>query len=111
MNVGFGLYGVLMIFAAVQTYRHARARRWEAHRACAMRLFALATGSWLYRMDYGLWLTAAPDHIWRRPDFHGPFEVVMAFFYVPNLVIAELFLRARRGVARPALRIAARPPL
>lgn len=108
MNIGFGLYGALMVLAAVETYRHARAKRWENHRAWAIRLFALAIGSWLYRMDYGLWFTAAPPHLWHRPDFHGPFDRVMAFFfYIPNLAIAELFLRARRGLAHPPLRIAA----
>ncbi|MEI9974313.1 MAG: DUF2306 domain-containing protein [Ignavibacteriota bacterium] len=59
MNVGFGLYGALMVFVAVQTYRYARAGRFEVHRAWAVRLFALAIGSWLYRMDYGFWLLLA----------------------------------------------------
>jgi hypothetical protein len=108
MNLGFGLYGALVVIAAVETYRHAHARRFDVHRAWAIRLFALAIGSWLYRMDYGLWLTAAPHHLWHRPDFHGPFDVVMAFlFYLPNLVVAELFLRARSALARPGIRIAA----
>ena len=51
MDVGFGLYGALMVLAAVQTYRYARARALEFHRAWALRLFALAIGSWLYRME------------------------------------------------------------
>jgi len=100
MNVGFGLYGALMVLAAAQTYRHARARRFEEHRAWAIRLFALAIGSWLYRMDYGFWLLAV-HRLGHRGDFHGPFDVVMAFFfYVPNLALAELYLRAPR-VRRP----------
>jgi hypothetical protein len=107
MDLGFGLYGLLMVVCAVQTYRHAAARRIEVHRAWAIRLYALAIGSWLYRMDYGLWLTLAKgmghDH-----GFRGPFDVVMAFaFYVPNLVIAELFIRARRAPGHPAFRAAA----
>lgn len=107
MNVGFGLYGVLMVVAAFETYRHARARRFEQHRAWAIRLFALAIGSWLYRMDYGFWLTAA-HRIGHREDFHGPFDVIMAFFfYIPNLAIAELFLRARRGMSHTAFKVAA----
>jgi hypothetical protein len=53
MDVGFGLYGVLMLVAAVPTYMHARARRIDAHRVWALRLFALAIGSWLYRIEYG----------------------------------------------------------
>lgn len=106
MNLGFGLYGVLMVLAAVETWRHARARRFEAHRAWAIRLFALAIGSWLYRMDYGVWLTAG-HRIGHQEDFRGPFDIVMAFFfYLPNLALAELFLRMRR-LSAPVLRCAA----
>src|SRR4030095_2468332 len=46
MDLGFGIYGALTVVAAIQTYRHARARRLDSHRAWAMRLFALAIGSW-----------------------------------------------------------------
>lgn len=107
MDIGFGLYGVLMIICALQTYRHARARRLEAHRAWSLRLFALAIGSWLYRMDYGFWLLLT-DGWGHTADFRGPFDVVMAFFfYLPNLVVAELFIRARRGGAPPVLQFAA----
>lgn len=106
MNIGFGLYGVLMLVCAVETYRHARARRLEQHRAWSLRLFALAIGSWLYRMDYGFWLLLS-DGWGHTADFRGPFDVVMAFFfYLPNLLIAELFIRARRVGASPVLRLA-----
>jgi Predicted membrane protein (DUF2306) len=107
MNAGFGLYGLLMILAATETYRHARRRQFEIHRAWAIRLFALAIGSWLYRMDYGFWLIAAHG-LGHRPDFRGPFDIVMAFFfYVPNLLLAELFIRARRMPPRSGFRFPA----
>lgn len=107
MDIGFGLYGVLMLLAAVQTIRHARARRMDAHRAWALRLFALAIGSWLYRMDYGFWLLLT-DGAGHTEDFRGPFDIVMAFFfYLPNLLIVEAFIRARRVAAAPALNIGA----
>lgn len=104
MDVGFGLYGALMILAAVQTYRFARARRLETHRAWALRLFALAVGSWLYRMDYGFWILLT-DGAGHAEGFSGPFDRVMAFFfYLPNLAVVEAFVRARRRAASPALR-------
>jgi hypothetical protein len=107
MDIGFGLYGVLMLISALQTYRYARARQLEAHRAWSLRLFALAIGSWLYRMDYGFWLLLT-DGWGHTADFRGPFDVVMAFFfYLPNLIVTELFIRARRGGAPPVLRFAA----
>lgn len=104
MDVGFGLYGVLMVLAAVQAWRHGQARRLEQHRAWALRLFALAIGSWLYRMDYGIWmlLTNGLGHV---QGFTGPFDRVMAFFfYLPNLLVVELYLRTRDGEGAPALR-------
>lgn len=95
MDVGFGLYGALMIWAAAQTYRHARQRRIEAHRAWAIRLFALAIGSWLYRMEYGLWVVLT-HRLGHTSDFQGWFDIVMAFFfYVPNLLVAEAYLYGR----------------
>ena len=97
MDVGFGIYGVLTAAAAVATYRHARARRLEIHRVWAMRLFALAIGSWLYRMEYGFWFLLA-DGAGHVKDFSGPFDKLMAFFfYVPNLIVVEALIRAPRA--------------
>jgi uncharacterized membrane protein YqaE (UPF0057 family) len=95
MNVGFGLYGMLMILCASQAFVHARAGRYEPHRAWAIRLFALTVGSWLYRMEYGTWFLLSGGLGVER-GFTGWFDAVMAFFfYVPNLVIAEYFIRSR----------------
>jgi hypothetical protein len=106
MDVGFGLYGALMVLAAVQTYRYARARSLELHRAWALRLFALAIGSWLYRMDYGFWLLLGGGR-GHTHDFHGPFDHVMAFFfYLPNLLIVEAFIRAQ-STTSPKIRLSA----
>lgn len=93
MDIGFGLYGVLMLICAVETYRHAAARRIDKHRAWALRLYALAIGSWLYRMDYGFWIMLTDG--WGHGDgFSGPFDQVMAFFfYLPNLLVAEVFIQ------------------
>lgn len=107
MDAGFGLYGVLTVIAAVETVRHARAGRTDTHRIWALRLFALAIGSWLYRMDYGFWFLLA-DGAGHAKDFTGPFDRVMAFwFYLPNLLLVEVFVRARRVTAPPAVRVAA----
>jgi uncharacterized membrane protein len=104
MDVGFTGYGVLMFLAAVETIRHARAKRFDAHRAWGIRLFALAIGSWLYRMDYGFWLlfTGGLGH---TDTFHGPFDYFMDFwFYIPNLLVAELFIRRQKVTDRPAVK-------
>jgi hypothetical protein len=107
MDVGFGLYGVLTAAAAIETYRHARARRLDIHRAWAMRLFALAIGSWLYRMEYGFWFLLA-DGAGHAKDFSGPFDKLMAFFfYVPNLLVVEALIRAPRAALSTTARWAA----
>jgi hypothetical protein len=111
MSLGFGGYGALMVVASVQTWRHARARRLPgrlaSHRAWAIRLFALAIGSWLYRMDYGFWIlfTGGAGH---TSDYRGAFDLVMdTAFYLPNLLVAEAFIRARAAPGRPALQMTA----
>lgn len=105
MNVGFSLYGALMVVAAFAAYRAARHRQFWVHRAWAIRLFALAIGSWLYRMDYGFWLTATHG-AGHTHDFHGTFDAVMSFFfYVPNLILAELFIHARQKSSQSILRL------
>ncbi|QNF34839.1 DUF2306 domain-containing protein [Adhaeribacter swui] len=105
MDLGFGLYGVLMFVAALATYRHAVTKSFEKHRAWALRLYALAIGSWLYRMDYGFWLLLT-DGLGHTRQFTGLFDQVMFFFfYLPNLVVVEAFIRARRYKAPAGLKL------
>jgi hypothetical protein len=102
MNVGFGLYGVLMLLAAIETVRHAWAGRLELHRAWGIRLFALAIGSWLYRMELGFWLLFT-DGLGHASNFRGPVDHILSFFfYIPNLLVAEIVIRRTRfAVAAP----------
>ena len=101
MNIGFAGYGLLMLLAAVETFRHARAGRFDTHRAWAIRLFALAIGSWLYRMDYGFWFLFT-DGLWHTSTFTGPFDYFMDyFFYLPNLLVAEVFIGRRKLMKTP----------
>ena len=92
MNVAFTGYGVLTFLAAVYAIKYARSGDFEKHRAWAIRLFALAIGSWLYRMEYGFWFLFM-DRAGHASDFTGPFDYFMDFFfYIPNLGIAQLFI-------------------
>jgi uncharacterized membrane protein len=105
MSLGFSIYGALMVVAAVQAIRYARAGQLDAHRAWALRLYALAIGSWLYRMDYGFWhlFAGGAGH---THEFRGWFDAVMVFwFYVPNLIVAEAVIRARPSSAPEGLRV------
>ncbi len=104
MNIGFAGYGILMFIAAVQTMRYAMQRDFLTHQAWAWRLYALAIGSWLYRMDYGLWLIFA-DWVGHTDQFDGWFDYIMSFFfYVPNLIIVELMIRSRTKSSNPGIR-------
>lgn len=106
MTVGFAMYGGLMVLAAVQTVRHAMARNIDVHRAWAIRLFALAIGSWLYRMGYGFWFLFA-GKTGHTDEFSGWFDYIMDFaFFIPPLIVAEMFIRSRRGQASTVGRVA-----
>ncbi len=84
MDVGFGLYGALMVLCTTMAYVHARSSPYERHRAWAIRLFALTIGSWLYRMEYGLWFLLF-GFLGRTVDFNGWFDTIMVlFFYLPQ---------------------------
>ncbi len=96
MNIGFSLYGVLVLLTALQTIRYARAGRFSDHNAWALRFFWLALGSWFYRVHYGLWYLAT-DGLWSNPQFTGGFDVVQSFaFFLPYLVGVEIYLRRKR---------------
>ncbi|TKR34188.1 DUF2306 domain-containing protein [Luteimonas gilva] len=99
MDIAFAIYGLALILAAGNAVRHARARRFDAHRAWAIRLFALVIGSWLYRIEYTAWRVFAGG-LGHTATFDGPFDTAMLyFFFVPNLLLAEAFLRARKSGA------------
>ncbi len=109
MNVGFALYGALMVLCAVLAVVRVRQGRLAEHRAWGVRLFALVIASWLYRMEYGVWITATGGLGHDGTNVDGWFDAFMSFaFYVPNLAIAELFLRGHHARYRqPALTIMA----
>lgn len=99
MNVGFGIYGVLMLLAAWQAVRFARAGNIALHRIWALRFAVLALASWLYRLHYGLWY-AVTDGLGSTPAFTGPFDQIQVFaFYVPYLLLLEVWRRRSAEVS------------
>ena len=94
MNIGFSLYGVLVILSAFLTARYARNRIFSTHKEWAWRLTILALGSWFYRVCYGIIFfidSSGPGH---SSDFRGPFDLFMNFaFYLPPLLLFEWYLR------------------
>lgn len=106
MNIGFAGYGILMLLAAVQTIRFARGKDFSRHRAWALRLFALAIGSWLYRMDYGFYIGFGGES-GHTDNFQGWFDYIMDFwFYLPNLLVVEIILQELPFFRKPWVRVA-----
>ncbi|MDU8943880.1 DUF2306 domain-containing protein [Ovoidimarina sediminis] len=101
MDAGSILYGLLTLLAAVQTFRHARARDIRLHREWALRLFVLIVASWAYRFHYALWYIVTGGLWSELPGHTGPFDLVQNFaFYLVYLALLELwFMRERRGRA------------
>lgn len=100
MDAGFALYGGLLLLAAVQTIRFARAGDHHNHRAWALRLFVLIMGSLMYRLHYVIWY-GLTDGRWSNAQLDGPFDLVQYFaFYLPYLAALEWWIRSRRGQAR-----------
>jgi len=94
MNIGFAAYGLAMLLCGIQAIRFARLKLLDQHRAWALRLYALAIGSWLYRMYYGFMFFAGVLPVQAR-DFRDSIDVFMIFFFwIPNLLVAEFFIRS-----------------
>ena len=95
MDTGFSFYGLFMILAAGLTAFHGIRGDISKHRFWALQLFALAIGSWLYRMYYGFWFQLA-DGWGHTSDFGGPFDQFMSFFfYLPNMAVAWFLANSR----------------
>jgi hypothetical protein len=92
-HVAFALWGSVMMLSAVAAYVHARARRFDLHRAWAIRLFAMVLGSWLFDLEIRAWRDLTGG-IGMTDSEDGPFDyAILYLFFVPNLVIAEFFIR------------------
>ncbi len=96
MDAGFALYGGLMLWAAVQTLRFARAGEVDRHGSWALRLLVLVMGSLIYRLHYVIWYILT-DGLWSNEQLDGPFDKIQYFaFYLPYLAALEVWIR-RRG--------------
>ena len=98
MDVGFALYGLLMLGAALQAFRFARKADFQRHREWALRLFVLIMGSLIFRLHYALWYLLTGG-VASNEQLTGPFDQVQYFaFYLPYLVLVELWIRKRPQV-------------
>ena len=89
--VGFGLLAVIWLYTTVQGWRTARARRFDEHRAWMIRSFSLTFGAVTLRLYLGA--SQAADI-----PFQVAYPIIAWLAWVPNLAIAEVYLR--RGTQR-----------
>ncbi len=92
---GFGLLAVTWLYTTSQGWLTARARRFDEHRAWMIRSFALTFGAVTLRIY--LPLSQVADI-----PFPTAYPIIAWLAWVPNLMIAELYLR-RGAFQRPQL--------
>ena len=96
-SIAFGIWGAVMILCAIMAYVCARAKRFDRHRAWAIRLFAMVLGSWLFDIEIQAWTDLAGGIGMHADGASGPFDLAMLYlFFVPNLLVAEFFIRNMR---------------
>lgn len=103
-SIAFSIWGVVMMLSAVMAYVNARARRIDRHRAWAIRLFAMVLGSWVFDLEFRAWSDLTGGLGIGAGDTSGPFDyAILYLFFVPNLLVAEFFIRHRhRRLALPS---------
>jgi uncharacterized membrane protein len=91
-SAGFGSLAVIWIVSNIQGWRMARARRFEEHRAWMIRSFALTFAAVTLR----LYLLGIPSS---GVPFLDAYRAISFLCWVPNLMIAELYLRSTRSAS------------
>jgi len=92
-TAGFGLLAVAWLGATGNAFRLALARRFDAHRRWMIRSFALTFAAVTLRLYLPI---AAIAHL----PFLESYRAISFLAWVPNLIVAELYLA--RGRVRPA---------
>ena len=93
-SIAFGIWGAVMMLSAVMAYVHARARRFDLHRAWVIRLFAMVLGSWLFDLEFRAWKDFTGGAGIGKGAAIGMFDYALLYlFFVPNLLVAEFFIR------------------
>lgn len=88
-GVGFGLAAVISLVSAVQAWRMALARNFDAHRRWVIRSYAVIFAAVTLR----IWLPLAG---FAHLDLMESYRVISFLGWVPNLLLAELYLAGGR---------------
>ena len=106
-HLAISLNALLILGFGLAALRTAVARRFDAHRRWALRLYLAVSGVWFFRIGLMFWLVANRGPAGFDPaTFSGPFLTFLAFAqYLLPLALLELYLRAqqnRRGLVKLA---------
>lgn len=98
-HVAISINAVLILACGAMALRHAVARRFDAHRRWALRLYLVVGGVWFFRIGLMFWIVVNRGPVGFDPKtFTGPALTILAFAqYVVPLAVLELYLRAQRG--------------
>lgn len=98
--------GVLILAFAVLAWRYARKRRFDLHRAWALRTFMVVSGVWFLRVGLMGWVIVSGGGVGMNRTMSGPADIVLTFgSYLVPLAVLELYFAAERS-HRPAAKIA-----
>ncbi len=98
-HLGITINALLILGCAAMAWRHARARRIDAHRRWALRLFLVVSGVWFFRVGLMAWIVANGGPAGFDPKtFTGPTLTTLSFAQsLLPLLVLEGFLRAQAG--------------
>ena len=94
-GLGFGTLAVVWIYCTVQALRMAQLRRFDAHRRWMIRSFALTFAAVTLRLYL-------PFPLMMGFSFVEGYSVIAWLAWVPNLILAEAFLRREMARLQPA---------
>lgn len=109
-HLAISLNAVLILAFAGVAWRCARARRFDAHRRWAMRLFLVVSGVWFFRVGLMFWIVVNQGPVGFDPKaFTGPFLTFLAFAQtlVPLGVLQLYFHAKQRADPRGQIAMAA----
>lgn len=107
--IAIAINGLLILAFAVLAWRHAIKRRFDQHRAWAMRTFMVVSGVWFLRVGLMGWVIVSGGGVGMNRTMSGPADVVLTFgSYLIPLAILEIYFAAQRArTGAPKVAVAA----
>ena len=94
-TAGFGILAILWLWTTAVAWRLAVDGRFAEHRRWMIRSIALTAAGIMLRVYLGIMLTLPVE-------FYEGYRVIAFLCWVPNILLAELYLRRGRRVSAPA---------